>query len=58
MGINILNVIGENFDITMTEIKKVQNEMNELKVSLAHTETGLEEKVAKAEKNYRCKLMT
>ena len=58
MGSNRLNVIGENFDITMTEVKKVQNEINESKASLAHAETGLEEKVAKAEKNYGCKLMT
>ena len=36
--------------ITMTEIKKVQSDINELKASLEHTETVLEEKVAKAEK--------
>ena len=34
----------------MTEIKKVQSDKNELKASLEHTETVLEEKVAKAER--------
>ena len=47
---NLLNLINGNFDITMTEIKKVQSDRNELKASLEHTETVLEEKVAKAEK--------
>ena len=47
---NLLNLITGNFDITMTEIKKVQSDINELKASLEHTETVLEEKVAKAEK--------
>ena len=47
---NLLNLISGNFDITMTEIKKVQSDINELKTSLEHTETVLEEKVAKAEK--------
>ena len=47
---NLLNLISGNFDITMTEIKKVQSDINELKASLDHTETVLEEKVAKAEK--------
>ena len=42
---NLLNLISGNFDITMTEIKKVQSDINELKA-----ETVLEEKVAKAEK--------
>ena len=36
--------------ITMTEIKKVQSDINELKASLEYTEAVLEEKVAKAEK--------
>ena len=40
---SLLNLISRNFDITVTEI-------NELKASLEHTETVLEEKVAKAEK--------
>ena len=43
--INLLNLIGGDFDITMTEIKKVQSDINELKASLEHTETVLEEKV-------------
>ena len=47
---SLLNLISGNFDITMTEIKKVQSDINELKASLEHTETVLEEKVAKAEK--------
>ena len=47
---NLLNLISANFDITMTEIKKVQSDINELKASLEHKETVLEEKVAKAEK--------
>ena len=47
---NLLNVVSGNFDITMTEIKKVQNDINELNTSLEHTETVLEENVAKAEK--------
>ena len=47
---NLLNLISGNFDITMTEIKKVQSDIDELKASLKHTETVLEEKVAKAEK--------
>ena len=46
---NLLNLIRWNFDITMTEIKKVQSDINELKASLEHTETVLKEKVAKAE---------
>ena len=34
----------------MTEIKKVQSDINELKASLEHTETVLKEKVAKVGK--------
>ena len=45
-----MNLINENFDITMTEIKKIQSDINELKASLEHTDAVLEEKVAKAEK--------
>ena len=47
---NLLNLISGNFDITMTEIKKVQGDINGLKASLEHTKTVLEEKVAKTEK--------
>ena len=43
---NLLNLVSGNFDITMTEIRKVQSDINELKASLEHTETVLEEKVA------------
>ena len=34
----------------MPEIKKFQSDINDLKASLEHTETVLEEKVANAEK--------
>ena len=44
---NLLNLFSGNFDITMKEIKKVQSDINELKASLQHTETVLEEKVLK-----------
>ena len=44
----LLNLISGNF--TMTEIKKVQGDRNELKASLEHTGTVLEEKVAEAKK--------
>ena len=47
---DLLNLIIGNVDITMREIKNVQSDINELKASLEHTETVLEEKVAKAEK--------
>ena len=47
---NLLNLISGNFDITVTEIKKAQSDINELKESLEHTETVLAEKVATAEK--------
>ena len=33
---NLLNPISGNFDITMTEIKKVQSDINELIASLEH----------------------
>ena len=47
---NLPNLISENFDITMTEIKNAQNDINELKASLEHIETVVEEKVAKPKK--------
>ena len=47
---NLLNLISGNFDITMTKIKEVQSDINELIASLKHTETVQEENVAKAEK--------
>ena len=47
---NLLNLISGNFDITMTKIKEVQSDINELIASLKHTETAQEENVAKAEK--------
>ena len=47
---NLLNRMSGNCDITMPEIKKFQSDINDLKASLEHTETVLEEKVANAEK--------
>ena len=47
---NLLNLISENSDITMTEIKKVQSDIIDLKAYLEHKVTVLEEKNAKAEK--------
>ena len=47
---NLLNLISENLDTTMIEIKNAQSDINELKASLEHEETVLEEKVAKAGK--------
>ena len=38
---NLLNLISGNFDITMTEIKKVQSDINELKASLEHRQKKL-----------------
>ena len=45
----------------MTEVKKVQSDINDLKASLKHTGTVLEEKAANQRrkyKNYRSKLMS
>ena len=39
---NLLNLISGNFDIIVTEIKKAQSDINELKASIEHTETILE----------------
>ena len=47
---NLLNLISENLDTTMIEIKNAQSDINELKASLEHTERVMEEKVAKAGK--------
>ena len=47
---NLLNFISGNSDIIMTEIKKVQSDINELKASLGHAKKVLKKKVAKAEK--------
>ena len=47
---NLLNLISGSFDITMTEIEKVQSAINDLKANMEHTVTVLEEKVAKGEK--------
>ena len=58
---NLLNLISGNFDITMTEINKVQSNINKLKASLGHTETVLEKKLVKQRrrwKNHRSKLMS
>ena len=45
-----MNLISGNFDITKTEIKKVQFDINDLKETLKHTKTVLDEKVSKAER--------
>ena len=45
-----MNLISGNFDITKTEIKKVQFDKNDLKETLKHTKTVLDEKVSKAER--------
>ena len=58
---NLLNLISGNFDITMTEINKVQSNINKLKASLGHTETVLEKKLVKQRrrwKSHRSKLMS
>ena len=47
---NLLNLVSGNFNITMTEIKIVQSNINDLKVRLKRITTVLEEKVAKTEK--------
>ena len=44
---NLLNLISGDFDVIMTEITKVWNCINEL---IKHTDTVLEDKVAKGEK--------
>ena len=44
------NLISENFDITMTEVTNAQSDINELKASLEHIETVVEEKVATPKK--------
>ena len=58
---NLLDLTSANCDITMTEVKKVQSDINDLKASLEHTGTVLEEKAANQRrkyKNYRSKLMS
>ena len=47
---NLPNLVSGNFNITMTEIKIVQSNINDLKVRLKRITTVLEEKVAKTEK--------
>ena len=47
---NLLNLISGNFNITMTEMKIVRSNINDLKVRLKRITTVLEEKVAKTEK--------
>ena len=47
---NLLNLVSGNFNITMTEMKIVRSNINDLKVRLKHITTVLEEKVAKTEK--------
>lgn len=47
---NLLNLVSGNFNITMTEMKIVRSNINDLKVRLKRITTVLEEKVAKTEK--------
>ena len=42
---NLPNLIRDNFEITMKEIKSIKTEMNDLKKSIEFTENVLEEKV-------------
>ena len=42
---NLPNLIRDNFEITMKEIKSIKTEMNDLKKSIEFTENMLEEKV-------------
>ena len=48
--VNITNIISSNFMLTMTEIKSLKQEVNDLKKSLEFTQNDLEEKVADGEK--------
>ena len=49
---NIITLISGNFEITMQEIKKVNNEINELKTSIEQTDEVLQERMEKIEENY------
>ena len=42
---NIVTLISGNFEITMQEIKKVNDEINELKTSIEHTDEVLQERM-------------
>ena len=49
---NIVTLIRGNFEITMQEIKKVNNEINELKTSIEHKDEVLQERMEKIEEKY------
>ena len=49
---NIVTLISVNFEITMQEIKKVNNEINELKTSIEHKDEVLQERMEKIEEKY------
>ena len=49
---NIVTLISGNFEITMQQIKKVNNEINELKTSIEHTDEVLQERMEKVEEKY------
>ena len=49
---NIVTSISGNFEITMQEIKKVNNEINELKTSTEHRDEVLQERMGKIEEKY------
>ena len=44
---NIVTLISCNFKISMQEIKKVNNEINELETSIEHTDEVLQERMEK-----------
>ena len=49
---NIVTLISGNFEITMQQIKKVNNEINELKTSIEHTDEVLQERMEKIKEKY------
>ena len=49
---NIVTLVSGNFEITMQEIKKVNNEINKLKTSIEHTDEVLQERMEKIEEKY------
>ena len=49
---NTVTLISGNFEITMQEIKKVNNEINKLKTSIEHTDEVLQERMEKTVEKY------
>ena len=48
---NITNLISGNFKLTMQEIRRLENEVKDLRKSLEFTQSNLEEKVDYVEKS-------